>query len=1010
MPQGPEPTKLSEKNEIRFRAWARRNKINDVDDPRSFYDYRGYWQQTNGAPHRQGAHFPDTYKLPGHPTFSVESKYYVPGETPAGRWEGENFIPPDNVPSVPAARADAAAMRNPVRQKQPNLTHEQLAQRVHEQNIDELNSHMSLRTRLLGGALGLGRAFNLGQLAKDVFHEFTPTAIRERRNNPEYQRFLRERPGTVTPEQLAQVGSDVGNLGRYIGHKILQRDPETLGGALAFVAPQGAEMALERMPWVKASRLRALAEGRLARERAIPTPDLPSEMDVPTYRRRGLEQPLPRSGFNEVTPGQFQDALTAFAAKRPNEQGFLTWRTPQQMTEEGMRLYMNPERTTGYGLHPASGDIRNLFNFGQKGAGSNALADAISRGGNILDAFDTRLTNIYRDMGFGETGRMPWNDQYRPANWNEAQYGRPDVVNMEFQGASRDPADLMRQYVARRRVREAAVAPRANPSTPDPNMPAPYVNMRGQWLRPGPEINLPPGAPSVLGASPGHGFVDPGTYHGTLSEGFEVPTQGRHGVHTGTREQAANIMQTKHGDPWADPRDIPGSRLLRLLPSSPSNPVRIPYDPMGWDPHNLVAALTKGADLRHLSPVFGRGGEVAREIGHTPVFSMPEAEQLTQRMQDVYPYDEARQLQHVFNNLHARGFGGLTYPNMVEGEGQSHVWFDPQNLQPWSEAAATKGLTIPLDEQRTIALDAGHLWKPGMSREQFINELAGSNEQLGNTIRHQPGFGEAIANAVEPHRAFLNNLADYDHVSGLAAKADPRYRQWYRTWKPTMDQYFPGEPGDLLTRFSFLSAQKSPKAEAQQMLRALREFNEIMSDNPAGRVGDAERADALQQLSSGNADPGIAKELRRHVGEFIARKIGTTRPRGEALVDAFTGSPYIKEGLKTSGYELAKRGYSQTGALDRHIIRAYTGKDKISPPQYQLLQARIARDAERAGMSFDEWQAMVWGGQSGYPAGFGAPGATVEDWLGYWLSRPEFADMLERFPSARGMARPLPPK
>ena len=39
-------------------------------------------------------HFPDTFKLPNHPTFSIESVYWRPG-MPAGRWEGEKFIPMD---------------------------------------------------------------------------------------------------------------------------------------------------------------------------------------------------------------------------------------------------------------------------------------------------------------------------------------------------------------------------------------------------------------------------------------------------------------------------------------------------------------------------------------------------------------------------------------------------------------------------------------------------------------------------------------------------------------------------------------------------------------------------------------------------------------------------------------------------------------------------------------------------------------------------------------------------
>lgn len=52
------------------------------------YDLKGAWKAglvpTNG-------HFPDTFKFPDHPRFSIESIYWKPG-MPAGRWEGENYI------------------------------------------------------------------------------------------------------------------------------------------------------------------------------------------------------------------------------------------------------------------------------------------------------------------------------------------------------------------------------------------------------------------------------------------------------------------------------------------------------------------------------------------------------------------------------------------------------------------------------------------------------------------------------------------------------------------------------------------------------------------------------------------------------------------------------------------------------------------------------------------------------------------------------------------------------
>lgn len=94
-----ETTQLPAEQEAQFRHWAAVNRITDVDHPNSFYDYRGYWRDvaSRGVDqtrmYSDGIHFPDTYKQHGHPTFSVESKYSKgPGD--GGRWQGEQFIPP----------------------------------------------------------------------------------------------------------------------------------------------------------------------------------------------------------------------------------------------------------------------------------------------------------------------------------------------------------------------------------------------------------------------------------------------------------------------------------------------------------------------------------------------------------------------------------------------------------------------------------------------------------------------------------------------------------------------------------------------------------------------------------------------------------------------------------------------------------------------------------------------------------------------------------------------------
>lgn len=63
-----------------YKKYATSHNVNsNPDDKKHYYDYRAYWENT-GAFDREAAassngHLPDTYKLPGHPTFSNESIY-----------------------------------------------------------------------------------------------------------------------------------------------------------------------------------------------------------------------------------------------------------------------------------------------------------------------------------------------------------------------------------------------------------------------------------------------------------------------------------------------------------------------------------------------------------------------------------------------------------------------------------------------------------------------------------------------------------------------------------------------------------------------------------------------------------------------------------------------------------------------------------------------------------------------------------------------------------------------
>jgi len=93
-------TKLSAGDEKEFQVWFDRY-VREVhgpliqmkpDEKEQYYDYRGYWKDNRGEaskPMKRGQHLTDRYKIPGHHSFSTESKYYQPGmekNTKVGQW------------------------------------------------------------------------------------------------------------------------------------------------------------------------------------------------------------------------------------------------------------------------------------------------------------------------------------------------------------------------------------------------------------------------------------------------------------------------------------------------------------------------------------------------------------------------------------------------------------------------------------------------------------------------------------------------------------------------------------------------------------------------------------------------------------------------------------------------------------------------------------------------------------------------------------------------------------
>lgn len=139
-------TKLSQSDERSFQDWKQQHAPNDSGED---YDLRGAFKA--GVTPGDNGHWPDTYKKPNHPTFSVESQYAKDRPELAGHWEGEQFIPPDPKATSPqpATKSSIDDLRysRDIATKWPSLSAEQKTQLVQADANSSLPS-MTIRNRL----------------------------------------------------------------------------------------------------------------------------------------------------------------------------------------------------------------------------------------------------------------------------------------------------------------------------------------------------------------------------------------------------------------------------------------------------------------------------------------------------------------------------------------------------------------------------------------------------------------------------------------------------------------------------------------------------------------------------------------------------------------------------------------------------------------------------------------------------------------------------------------------
>ena len=86
-------TAVPKGREAEYRAWKAKYAPNDSGED---YDLQGAFME-GLAPDPRTGHWPDKYKKPNHPTFSVESKYAVGADANlAGTWNGDMYVPNPN--------------------------------------------------------------------------------------------------------------------------------------------------------------------------------------------------------------------------------------------------------------------------------------------------------------------------------------------------------------------------------------------------------------------------------------------------------------------------------------------------------------------------------------------------------------------------------------------------------------------------------------------------------------------------------------------------------------------------------------------------------------------------------------------------------------------------------------------------------------------------------------------------------------------------------------------------
>ena len=161
----------------------------------------------------------------------------------------------------------------------------------------------------------------------------------------------------------------------------------------------------------------------------------PGKSIASDFEKAGVPSPEYHEWFNG--PKMSEKYMGIMNKARDTKFGAAVYVYPKEDYQK-MRLFATPDELSVFAIK-SDGDIVSVASLpgAPSGRVHSMLSLATELGGTKLDAFDTVLPEIYAMSGFKEVGRVNWNEDYKPDNWNKEVFskfnnGEPDVVFMEY--------------------------------------------------------------------------------------------------------------------------------------------------------------------------------------------------------------------------------------------------------------------------------------------------------------------------------------------------------------------------------------------------------------------------------------------------------------------------------------------------------------------------------------------------------------------------------------------------